>query len=43
MVYCVDESVYGVNSVMSADVLDLCGVDTVVSGVDKPCVVVSAR
>ena len=31
----VDESVCGVNSVMTAGVLDLCGVDTVMSGVDR--------
>ena len=31
----VDESVCGVNSVMSAGVLDMCGVDPVVSGVDE--------
>ena len=31
----VDESVCGVNPVMTCGVLDLCGVDTVMSGVDK--------
>ena len=31
----VDESVCGVNSVMTAGVLGLCGVDTVMSGVDR--------
>ena len=31
----VEESVCGVNPVMTAGVLDLCGVDTVMSGVDK--------
>ena len=31
----VEESVCGVNQVMTAGVLDLCGVDTVISGVDK--------
>ena len=31
----VDESVCGVNSVMTAGILDLCGVDTVMSGVDR--------
>ena len=36
MVSGVDESVCGVNSVMSAGVLDLCGIDPVVSGVDEP-------
>ena len=35
VVSCVDESVCGVNPVMSAGVLDLCGVGTVVSGVDS--------
>ena len=29
------ESLCGVNSVMTAGVLDLCGVDTVMSGIDK--------
>ena len=38
----VDESVCGVNSVMSAGVLDLSGVDTVVSGVDDPVCGVSS-
>ena len=32
----VDEFVCGVNSALSAGVLNLCGVDTVVSGVDEP-------
>ena len=42
MVSGVDESVCGVNSVMSAGVLDLCGVDKVVYGVDEPVCGVSS-
>ena len=38
----VDDPVCGVNSVMSAGVLDLSGVDTVVSGVDDPVCGVSS-
>ena len=37
-----DESVSGVNSVLSDGVLDLYGVDTVVSGVDEPVYGVSS-
>ena len=42
MVSGVDELVCGVNSVMSAGVLNLCCVDTVVSGVDEPVFGVSS-
>ena len=32
----VDESVCGVNPVLAECILNLCGIDTVVSGVDEP-------
>ena len=35
VVSCVDESVCCVNSVLADGILDLCGFDTVVSGVDE--------